>query len=191
MRKLVLGLLGAAAFTFGSAANASVTVDAENLDIVAVEDHDITFAAVIGELGGDSPFSHFLTFTETLAGTYGFTLTTTATTDGPGGPINAATDVDFTAAWLEDEFGNLIANLAPDADNNDVNEDYDLANLFLEAGTYTLRIEGPRGTNSQYSGGIAFSAIPEPGTWAMMLLGFGAVGFAMRRRRRPVLLQVA
>lgn len=27
-------------------------------------------------------------------------------------------------------------------------------------------------------------AVPEPGTWAMMLLGFGAVGFAMRRRRR-------
>lgn len=25
-------------------------------------------------------------------------------------------------------------------------------------------------------------AIPEPGTWAMMLLGFGAIGFAMRRR---------
>lgn len=25
--------------------------------------------------------------------------------------------------------------------------------------------------------------IPEPGTWAMMLIGFGAIGFAMRRRR--------
>jgi hypothetical protein len=25
--------------------------------------------------------------------------------------------------------------------------------------------------------------VPEPGTWAMMLLGFGAVGFAMRRRK--------
>jgi len=29
--------------------------------------------------------------------------------------------------------------------------------------------------------------VPEPGTWAMMLLGFGATGFAMRRsRRKPI-----
>jgi hypothetical protein len=27
--------------------------------------------------------------------------------------------------------------------------------------------------------------IPEPGTWAMMLLGFGAVGLSLRRRKRP------
>lgn len=26
--------------------------------------------------------------------------------------------------------------------------------------------------------------VPEPGTWAMMLMGFGAAGFAMRRRRQ-------
>lgn len=31
--------------------------------------------------------------------------------------------------------------------------------------------------------------VPEPATWAMMLLGFGGIGFAMRRRRRvPALL---
>lgn len=31
--------------------------------------------------------------------------------------------------------------------------------------------------------GISLSAVPEPATWALMILGFGAVGAAMRRRR--------
>ena len=37
------------------------------------------------------------------------------------------------------------------------------------------------------------AAVPEPGTWAMMLLGFGAAGTALRRRKRTgrALLQVA
>ena len=30
---------------------------------------------------------------------------------------------------------------------------------------------------------ISFSATPEPGTWAMMILGFGAAGWRIRRRR--------
>jgi hypothetical protein len=30
------------------------------------------------------------------------------------------------------------------------------------------------------------SAVPEPGTWMLMILGFGAVGFAMRRRQKAV-----
>ena len=33
--------------------------------------------------------------------------------------------------------------------------------------------------------------VPEPATWAMMLLGFGAAGLAMRRKRRPALAQIA
>lgn len=33
--------------------------------------------------------------------------------------------------------------------------------------------------------------VPEPATWAMMLLGFGGIGVAMRRRRKPALAQVA
>jgi hypothetical protein len=190
MRKLMIGLLSAAALGLSTAANAQVSVDNKNLDVVIPEDHGDTFSIGFLELGGDSPFDHFITFTEALAGTYGFTLTTTATTNSTGG-IAAATDVDFTSAWLEDDMGNLIANLLADPDNTDVNEDYGLAGLFLNAGTYTLHITGTRGENSQYTGGIAFAAVPEPATWAMLLLGFGAVGFTMRRRRRPALVQIA
>lgn len=41
--------------------------------------------------------------------------------------------------------------------------------------------------NGTFSGNLFFTpgtAVPEPATWAMMLAGFGAIGFAMRRRRQ-------
>lgn len=38
---------------------------------------------------------------------------------------------------------------------------------------------------------IAVSPVPEPATWAMMFLGFGALGFAMRRRKGSRLTQLA
>ena len=34
-------------------------------------------------------------------------------------------------------------------------------------------------------------AVPEPATWAMMLVGFGAAGYSLRRRRRATALQAA
>lgn len=33
--------------------------------------------------------------------------------------------------------------------------------------------------------------LPEPSTWAMMLIGFGAIGGAMRRRRKATVVQVS
>jgi hypothetical protein len=33
---------------------------------------------------------------------------------------------------------------------------------------------------------LAINGVPEPASWAMMILGFGAIGFAMRRRSRMV-----
>ncbi|WP_293973218.1 PEPxxWA-CTERM sorting domain-containing protein [Sphingopyxis sp.] len=41
-----------------------------------------------------------------------------------------------------------------------------------------------RSTNNAFeTDNFAINAVPEPATWAMMLLGFGAIGFGMRRRR--------
>ena len=69
-------------------------------------------------------------------------------------------------------------------------EDYALfhnADGFTGGTTYTFDLD-------EYFSAADFShltvydssgpSVPEPGTWGMMLMGFGAAGFAMRRRRR-------
>lgn len=43
------------------------------------------------------------------------------------------------------------------------------------------------GTNAFETDNYAINAVPEASTWAMMLLGFGAIGFAMRRRKSALL----
>jgi hypothetical protein len=35
--------------------------------------------------------------------------------------------------------------------------------------------------------GVSVTAVPEPAAWAMMLLGFGGIGAAVRYRRRPLI----
>ena len=36
--------------------------------------------------------------------------------------------------------------------------------------------------------GVSLTAVPEPATWAMMILGFGAIGLMMRRRSQALVL---
>jgi hypothetical protein len=40
-------------------------------------------------------------------------------------------------------------------------------------------------------GADASGAIPEPSTWAMLLIGFGAIGATMRRKRQRVTYSIA
>ena len=63
----------------------------------------------------------------------------------------------------------------------------DLVSLGVLAGTQTLSVMGNSGGNASFAGTIAFAptaAVPEPAAWLMMMLGMGAVGFAMRRRQQ-------
>ena len=67
---------------------------------------------------------------------------------------------------------------------------------FGSGGSFSLLLQDATfGTpgSARVSGTFTYvsPSVPEPGTWAMMLLGFGAVGFALRRRRTPTLAQVA
>jgi|SwirhisoilCB2_FD_contig_61_912178_length_759_multi_3_in_0_out_0_1 hypothetical protein len=50
--------------------------------------------------------------------------------------------------------------------------------------TYGVRVtDGTRFLVDQFDGVNATATIPEPATWMIMLMGFGALGYALRRRR--------
>jgi hypothetical protein len=55
-------------------------------------------------------------------------------------------------------------------------------------GSQTLVVNGTSGGNGTYSGTLSFArapiGVPEPATWAMMLIGFGGAGSLLRARRR-------
>jgi len=55
----------------------------------------------------------------------------------------------------------------------------------VAAGIQTLNVQGSSQSLGSYSGTFTF-AVPEPATWALMILGMGAVGYAMRRQRQSV-----
>jgi len=46
-------------------------------------------------------------------------------------------------------------------------------------------------TNAFEIDNLAINPVPEPATWAMMLLGFAGIGFAVRKQRKPSLTQIA
>ena len=186
MRKLVLGLMGATALTFGAtAANASVTVEGgTTVDVTGptTTDDGINFSLGYSDSGVSNPFNELLVFTNTLAGSYSISLTSTA---------SGANDADFDAVYLTG--GSIVGQLdIPElVGSSDPLELFGKLNFNLGPGEYTLHLEGTSTGNGSFGGNVAFTAVPEPATWAMMLLGFGAVGFAMRRRRTPALMQVA
>jgi hypothetical protein len=131
----------------------------------------------------DSPFSDTVSWINDEAGVYWFRVITNAF-QGADGPD----DVDITAAFITGTGILSPINLLADPGNTDLSELYALADLGLTAGTYTLTVQGTRGANPEIGGHVDATGVPEPATWAMMLLGFGAIGFAARRSRKKVAL---
>lgn len=112
----------------------------------------------------------------------GFNLTS-ATISSVISGTSQITNLDFSSVTLNGvQFTNIISDGA---------EFRTLLNQPLAAGGLnTILVNGTTGGEASFAGTLSFSAIaaavPEPSTWALMILGFGAVGYSMRRRNAGV-----
>lgn len=177
MRKLVLGFLGAAALTVGTSANATILTDPIDGPTLESFGSDM-FGNNRDAAEGTGSFTDVFNFTLSAAWDANAEISTI---------ILRSKDIDFSSILL-DGFGFDQVGFDPNT------EVWQLDVSSLAAGPHSVTvngsISGPGG--GAYSGTINVAPpVPEPATWAMMLLGFGAIGYAMRRRRRPALMQVA
>jgi hypothetical protein len=143
------------------------------------------------QTGQDAPASN-------SSGVYSFALGTT--------PISFDWSIDGSDYLAQITLTNLLTGqtvsydpFAPGNDNYTTAADPDLAqnserlNFSFLSGlgfdpnvndTYRVTLaSGGQSLTAYAQLGSGASAVPEPATWALMLLGFGAVGFQMRRSR--------
>lgn len=57
-------------------------------------------------------------------------------------------------------------------------------NAPLGPGTYSVWIQETGTGTANYAFNFLVASVPEPATWAMMIVGFGAIGVSLRRRRK-------
>ena len=186
-KSLFAALATAAALSIGSAAYAAPGIS------YTTPLPDGSFAASFGNPWGASTSGPVGTFTDTFAS---FTITTqgvlTGTLSTSG--IFAQNDLDFTSAVISGPGGPFLFSLvafpltsppgSPSVTNPDGLEFGTLTGVNLLPGTYTLSVSGVNaGRASSYAGTLSFAAVPEPAAWALMILGVGMIGFAMRGQR--------
>jgi PEP-CTERM motif len=166
MKKFLIALVAASALS--SPASAAVLV----LDSGWQNDT----LDVAGSPTQNSPWTFTIATTATFSLTDAFLVGDTYTLSGDivGSTVVGAGANDirgtgsFGSAWLDPVFGKFTTVVGP--------------------GTYTFSITGDGGGGLPAGLGIRLdtgnlNTVPEPATWAMMLAGFGVVGFSMRRRQ--------
>lgn len=130
------------------------------------------FETFSGAPGATSSFTDVFTFTAPSDGTLSVILESFDT--GPG------TNVNFNATYVQ------LNGVTLDIVSRGVTELRQILNLPVAAGLQTLSITGASQALGEYNGSFSFASVPEPATWGMMILGLGAVGFSMRRRKANV-----
>jgi PEP-CTERM motif len=191
MRKLLIALAGATALTAASAANAALTIGAAGSTNGTVNptvtspttlEFDTTNAAA-----GD--YLSFFQFNNDgfTAGVFSATASTVPLAGTTVGLLQLFTGGTVTNGVYSG--GTLVTGGSISGSSNSLT----LSTPLTPNTNYTFQYSGTLANSGNISGNAAFgmAAVPEPAAWALMLLGFGGIGMAIRRRRRPALAQIA
>lgn len=206
MRKLIPGLFGAVALALASSANASIVIGSITPGTdpysgpAPTYDFDTNTPPTIGGgvVTGTIPDVYAQPFGST--GNYyaaGPSTTTTGTIDLSA--LGDITSISFLWGSVDsyntleflDAMGGVLATFSGSDIFDPANGDQTDPNLnpvvtFLLDGMDVGAFAGLRlnsGTNAFEIDNIAVNPVPEPATWAMMLLGFGVAGYSLRKRR--------
>ncbi|MEO6716753.1 MAG: FxDxF family PEP-CTERM protein [Novosphingobium sp.] len=121
----------------------------------------------------------------TFAAPAGYSLVGGTITSGPATGVGDPNDITFGTTTVGSPMTVTLNGTAFTLTSTGIFDTGTLGFISLLP-TNTLSINGRAGATGQgsYSGTLQFAnrAVPEPAIWAMMLLGFGMIGFAMRRR---------
>jgi hypothetical protein len=101
------------------------------------------------------------------------------------------TTSELTVFWN----GHLVADIANPANNTLPGSflQYRFSGLLATGGSTVLEVHGRQDPSFMFFDDFAVNAsvgaVPEPSTWAMMILGFAGVGFmAYRRKSKPAFM---
>jgi hypothetical protein len=178
--KSLVAITMAAAAALGAVSAEAATFPVGSPNFTATPGAGGTFSGAFKNTGiaaGD--FTDTFTFTLPADGLGSGTVTTSVTA------LGSVNDLDFTSVTINGFAADITKTAGGAFEVAFIN------NVPIIAGQLNrLVVNGVSRGNGAYGGQATFtpvnSAVPEPATWAMMIMGFGVVGYAMRRRRTAV-----
>lgn len=181
MNKIVLFAAAAAAVAVAAPAQAATVIYTSGTNVGLIERDGIfsgAFEAVVVEDAALDPnFTANFTFTTPFSGN--------AIASAISIALNSKSNINFSSIAINGTTGTVM--------NGVIDTAFTGATLVpggLNSLTLTGLLNPPSGEgNAGFGGNVTFAAVnavPEPATWAMFILGFGVLGFGLRRRNAEV-----